>query len=118
MPRRLDDLFSPERLRERWQDEEPGDTARPAEARPLPAGHPAALAERVEQLLAERFPGRNEPALRALVERLRRLVGQRFGADAERGAEADDAAAEQEIGELLTKIEDLAEAMELKGRGR
>jgi len=117
MSSRLDELLSPERLRDRWQEEEaqPADEA-PAVA-PLQPDHPMALVARLEALASERFPGTTAHGLPVLIGRLRELVEQAYrseGGEAAREPAAIDAA---QIKKLLDQIDDLVEALDL-GRRR
>lgn len=135
---RIEDLFSPERLRDSWSEEEESTAGAEQDEHPArPADdHPVGLAQRLEEIVRARFPGDPEPAIQALVSRLRSLVERRFPQqegredpedpeDPQEDQETQDqedqedqAALDQEIAELLGQIEDLAEAWTLGERRR
>lgn len=115
MTNNLDDIFSPERLRHRWQQgevptarEDEGDSE-PHETQP-----PFAVFERLRGRIQERFPGEKGRPLAVLINELGELLQSRFPqtGDSEVSAE-DQAALNQEIEALLNDIEDLTEALEL-----
>jgi hypothetical protein len=119
MTSRLDELLSPDRLRDRWQEEETPPSPEAPVAPPAP-DRPLALVERLEALAGARFPGAAAHGLPLLIARLRRLVEQRYPPAREAGEQDPPAEAPAEDGqlrELLDQIEDLVEALDL-GRRR
>jgi hypothetical protein len=106
---KIDDLFSPERLRSHWDRDRAGAPTEPAAPRPLPDA--VALARRLRALAQERYAGAAGTALQQLVERLDALVGRRWAEEPQ--PEEDLAALDAEIELLLGQVEDLSEALEI-----
>lgn len=115
MANNLDDIFSPERLRQRWQQPEAA-TEKKGEKGSEPPGPqpPFALFERLRSRIQERFPGEKGYPLALLMNELGELLRRRFPQTEDSEVPAEDRAAlNQEIETLLSEIEDLAEALEL-----
>jgi hypothetical protein len=126
---RIEDLFSPERLRDSWREEEETPSGGPEqEGQParLVDDHPVSLALRLEEIVRDRFGGADpEPAIQTLTSRLKSLVERRFSPqekqeeqEEQEEQEPDQAELDQEISEILGQIEDLAEALSLGERRR
>ena len=116
MAKKLDEIFSPERLRRSWKqrDSERLEGTEPS----APAAAPAdalAVFERLQRLIRQRFHVEQGGAMQVLLSELQKLLHQRFGLTAENEAseaERDDLNASIEA--LLITVEDLAEALELQ----
>jgi hypothetical protein len=117
MTRRLDELFSPDRLRDRWSGEaEVEDSAVAPEAPPPAPDHPTAVAERLAELTERRFERAKNPAMQELVKTLREKVARRFPLEPQPPLPAEELSSlDTEIEALLDQIEDLADALELGG---
>ena len=115
MTNSLDDIFSPERLRHRWQqDEVPAEKQEQAEVKPSEPGDAMAVFRRLQSRIQERFPGEQGEPLAALLNELEEKLLKRFSQTDDREvSEEDNSALNQEIESLLNDIEDLAEALEL-----
>jgi len=115
MTNNLDDIFSPERLRRSWQQDEIV-AERKDERAPEPheTETPFAVFQRLRGRIEERFPGKQGEPLAVLLNEVEEKLLRRFPQkeDAE-VSEEDKAALNKEIGILLNQIEDLAEALEL-----
>lgn len=108
MANKIDDLFSPQRLRKRWKqieestkravDAKAGETAEAEDQNALK------LFEHMQCLVKERFAGNDAAALNFFLEELRELLTQNDMSPA--------------IHEVLNRIEDLVEAFEIGGRSR
>ncbi len=105
MANKIDDLFSPQRLRKRWkQIEESAKRAVDAKAGEAEDQNALKLFERMQCLVKERFAGNDAAALNFFLEELRELLTQNDMSPA--------------IHEVLNRIEDLVEAFEIGGRSR
>jgi len=115
MTNNLDDIFSPERLRRRWQqDEVPAEKQEQADVKPPEPEDAMAVFRRLQSRIKERFPGEQGQPLALLMTELEELLLRRFPQTEEVDVTDDDRAAlNQEIEMLLNDIEDLAEALEL-----
>lgn len=115
MTNNLDDIFSPERLRRSWQQDEIV-AERKDERAPEPheTETPLTVFKRLRGRIEERFPGKQGEPLAVLLNEVEEKLLRRFPQkeDAE-VSEEDKAALNKEIGILLNQIEDLAEALEL-----
>jgi len=109
MSDKLDDLFSPDRLRSHWDRER---AKEPEPEAPTPRG--VELAHRLRSLAAQRFSGAPGAALGQLIERLGALAQRRFAPDPAAPAEALEPL-DAEIELLLDQIEDLSEALTIGG---
>lgn len=115
MTNNLDDIFSPERLRRSWQqDEVAAEREDERAAEPHEAETPMAVFQRLRGRIQERFPGKQGEPLAVLLNEVEEKLLRRFPQrdDSETSAE-DKTALNKEIGMLLNEIEDLAEALEL-----
>jgi hypothetical protein len=115
MTNNLDDMFSPERLRRSWQqDEVAAERKDERAAEPHEAETPLAVFQRLRGRIQERFPGEQGEPLAALLNEVEEKLLRRFPqTDDMETSEEDKAALNKEIGMLLNEIEDLAEALEL-----
>ena len=115
MTNSLDDIFSPERLRHRWQqDDVPGAREDEGDSEPHEVQPPLAVFERLRSRIQERFSGEKGQPLAVLINQLGELLLKRFPqTDDAVGSDEDQEALNQEIEALLNEIEDLAEALEL-----
>ena len=115
MTNNLDDIFSPERLRRRWQqDEVPAEKQEQADVKPPEPEDAMAVFRRLQSRIQKRFPGEQGQPLALLMNELEELLLRRFPQTEEVDVTDDDRAAlNQEIEMLLNDIEDLAEALEL-----
>jgi hypothetical protein len=115
MTNSLDDIFSPERLRHRWQQGEA--TAKEkdeADSEPRETATPLAVFELLRGRIQERYPGEQGRPLAVLINELGELLIRRFPqAEDTEVSNEDQSVLNQEIEALLNEIEDLAEALEL-----
>jgi len=124
MKDRLDDLFSPDRLRQRWdaEPESPILPATPATSSPPPP--PAQTVEplrelhrRIADAIDARFPGElGEPVRHLMAELRQRILRLEPEGEDPAPTSAERAALSKSVGELLAQIEDLSEAFDLKQR--
>jgi len=120
---KIDDLFSPERLRRNWrQIEESAKRAIDAKAGETDEAedqNALKLFEHMQCLVKERFAGNDAAALNLFLEELRELL-TRMVSDTEKGANAQEEKNDMSpaIHEVLNRIEDLVEAFEIAGRSR
>ena len=115
MTNSLDDIFSPERLRRSWQQDEVAAERKEARAaEPHEAETPLAVFQRLRRRIQERFPGEQGEPLAALLKEVEEKLLKRFPqTDDSEVSEEDNSALNQEIETLLNDIADLAEALEL-----
>jgi hypothetical protein len=116
MANKLDDLFSPERLRRSWNQRE-SDRIEDSEPKAPEALQLDALAvfERMQRLIRQRYNIAQGGAMQVLLSELQELLLKRFSPAAENeSAEAQRNALNTPIEELLITIEDLAEALEVQ----
>jgi hypothetical protein len=115
MTNRVDDIFSPERLRDRWQRRQDGGAKRDDSktAAVGPQG-PIPVFARLQSRIEQRFPGEPGEPLKLMMNELHELLLRRFSPTDDAEVSGDDKAAlNLAIGELLNEIEDLVEALEL-----
>ena len=115
MANSVDDIFSPERLRHRWQHREDA-VAGGEEPGKEPDGSPDVMAvfARLQGRIQERFPGEQGESLLVLMSELEEKLLKKFPQTEDREvSEENNSALNQEIETLLNDIEDLAEALEL-----
>jgi hypothetical protein len=128
MPNRIDELFSSERLHRAWSmaglpantskhdlGTKP-DAAGPG-SKPKTALDAHALFEQLARLVDERFPVGQAEGLHVLMAELGELLWKRFPRDG--GSEApgpDKAALDQTIWDMLNRIEDVLDALDLAGQ--
>jgi len=115
MTNSLDDIFSPERLRHRWQqDEVPAEKQEQAEVEPPEPEDAMAVFRRLQSRIQERFPGEQGQPLALLMNELEELLLRRFPQTKNVQVTDDDKASlDPAIEALLNEIEDLVEAFEL-----
>lgn len=114
MPKKIDELFSPERLQSNWQkvgerrEKPPAMDVREEQSVPE-------IFDQLQRLIRQRFFGDDALALNLLLDELHALLMPAFPA-----GETDQAPVEglTAIHELLNRIEDLVEAFEMAGRSR
>ncbi|SEM09481.1 hypothetical protein SAMN04489760_10424 [Syntrophus gentianae] len=117
MPKKIDDLFSPERLHRNWQK-----AGTREERPPVPdRGGQSALEifDELQRLVQQQFSGDDALALNLLLDELHALLTPASPADGTDQAPAED---QEEripaIHEVLNRLEDLVEAFEMAGRSR
>ena len=110
-----DDIFSPERLRRSWQQDEVAAEIKDERApEPHEAETPLVVFQRLRDRIQERFPGEQGEPLAVLLNEVEEKLLRRFPqTDDMETSEEEKAALHKEIGTLLNEIEDLAEALEL-----
>lgn len=115
MTNSLDDIFSPERLRHRWQqDEVPVEEQEQADGKPDEPEDAMAVFRRLQSRIQERFPGEQGQPLAQLMTELEELLLRRFPQTEDvQVTDEDKASLDPAIEALLNEIEDLAEALEL-----
>ena len=116
MKKRIDELYSVQRLRETWK--QPGDTPgiRLQEAAPSDGlNEVMILFDRLSSIIHSRFKEDRTDALIMLLDQLRQLLVQRF--DQSEGSQqppVDPTVLNSAIGVVLNQIEDLTEAYGFK----
>ena len=115
MTNNLDDIFSPERLRRSWQqDEVAAEREGERAAEPNETETPLAVFKRLRGRIQERFPDEQGAPLAVLLNEVEEKLLRRFPqTDDTEASEEVKAALNKDIGMLLNEIEDLAEALEL-----
>ena len=79
MTNSLDDIFSPERLRHRWQqDEVPAEKQEQADVKPDEPEDAMAVFRRLQSRIQERFPGEQGQPLALSMNELEELLLRRF----------------------------------------
>jgi hypothetical protein len=118
MTNSLDDIFSPERLRHSWQqDEIAAERKDERAAEPHETETPLAVFQRLRGRIQERFPGEQGEPLAVLLNEVEEKLLRRFPqTDDTVVSEEEKSALNQAIETLLNDIEDLAEALELQRR--
>ncbi len=117
MSKKIDDLFSPERLRKGWQKtkEKAGESV----STETEGKSPLEILERLRNLIQARFSGDDAAAFHFLLDDLQVLVVRMFP---KAGEGPDQAASEADmipaVHDILNRIEDLVEAFEIAGRSR
>jgi hypothetical protein len=116
MPNKIDELFSPERMRRNWQKVE-----KRAE-RPILVGKegqsPLKIVEELQSLVKRRFFGDEAEALNLLLEELQTLLSAAFPT-VERSSPPENPEENlPAIHEVLNRLEDLVDAFEIAGRRR
>lgn len=126
MKNRVDEIFSVERLRRVWKGGEAPVPLSPSNVSQEPqvqetfsAPSPVFLYARLREAIARRFPGgKASAALEPLLQELGERMERRFPAAAAPAPPPDEKAALDAVMEdLLNRIEDLVEALEI-GSGR
>ena len=118
MANKLDDIFSPQRLRRSWNQRESSriEGAEPTAPEAVKAD-PLAVFERMQRLIHQRFNIAQGGAMQVLLSQLQQLLLERFSPAGENeSAEAQPNALNAPIEELLITIEDLVEALEVQHR--
>ena len=120
MASKIDDLFSPQRLRKRWKQIEKS-AKRPVgvEASEVEDQNASQLFHRLQNLINNRFQGDDVAALNLLLQELHELIVRKFPeAEKELSAQEEKKDMSPAIHEVLNLIEDLVEAFEIGGRSR
>lgn len=115
MASKIDDLFSPQRLRKRWKQIRE-DAKRPVgvEASEVEDQNALQLFHRLQNLVNERFRGDDVTALNFLLQELHELIVRKFSeAEKEPSAQKENNDTGPAIYEVLDRIEDLVEAFEI-----
>jgi hypothetical protein len=117
MPKKIDDLFSPERLRKSWQKTKER-TGGPVRAE-REEESPLQIFERLRDLIQRNFSGEDSVALNLLLDDLYVLL-ERMYLKAEESPIPADSLTDMfpAVHDMLNRIEDLAEAFEIAGRNR
>jgi hypothetical protein len=112
MSKRLDELFSPERLQQRWQRGSDTTVSDRAAEVPEKIMSVADGLEQLRQIIREQYPENGNKALNYLADQLEELLKLRFSEGksvSEEEVKSLNIAAEQ----ILCQIEDLAEALDM-----
>ena len=120
MANKIDDLFSPQRLRPRWKQIKEG-AKRPVgvEASEVEDQNALQLFHRLQNLINNRFQGDDVAALNFLLQELHELIVCKFPeAENEPSAHKEKNDTGPAIYEVLDRIEDLVEAFEVACHGR
>ncbi len=114
---KLDTLFSPERLREKWIP--PNHFLKPNKSLSHVLPGYAELHGSLEKMINTRFSGESHKLLEALMNQLKTLLDLRFSATDKQLVE-DEKITELngDIDQALSHIEDLAEAFEMQSKGQ
>jgi hypothetical protein len=117
MPKKIDELFSPERLRKSWQKtkEQAGEPIRAEKE----GESPRDIHEHLRDLIHRKFSGEDLVALNLLMGDLFALL-ERMYPNTEGSPIPADSATDilPAVHDILNRIEDLVEAYEIAGRGR
>ncbi len=108
MAGKLDDLFSPERLRGKWQRKQNGGKrAQTGDDSPNLSEYEILYA-RIRELINKRFSGDDLEVLNALMDQLKELLDQRFDKkNGELYSMEEIASINSDIDKLLSDIEDI-----------
>ena len=120
MASKIDDLFSPQRLRKRWKQIEKS-AKRPVgvEASEVEGQNALQLFHQLQNLINNRFQGDDVTALNFLLQELQELIVHQFPeAEKEPSARKEKNDTGPAIHEVLNLIEDLVEAFEIGGCSR
>jgi hypothetical protein len=114
MTNRVEDIFSPERLRAHWGHREAAATPQDEAGISREPQGVMEVFSRLQRRLHQRFPGEQGEALDVMMNELEEMLLRRFPQKGDgQVSEDDQAALNLAIEELLNQIEDLAEALEL-----
>ena len=115
MGKRLDDLFSPEKLRRNWNAAHiPEDDLRDHQQPPTEKGRAVAILSQLKNTINRRFSRKVPPAVQLMLEALQGLIEKRFPSPPASMLETDEKnALNSAIHDLLYQIEDLVEAFEI-----
>jgi hypothetical protein len=117
MTKKIDELFSPERLRRNWQKAKvhPEELA----GSQTEAKSPQAIFARLQALIRDRFSGDDAVALNLLLEELQVLLDPVFPeAGKSQTPATDQAKMIPQLHEILNRIEDIVEAFEIGNSNR
>ena len=120
MASKIDDLFSPQRLRKQWKQIEKS-AQRPVgvEVSEVEDQNALQFFHRLQNLINNRFQGDDVTALNFLLQELHELIVRKFPeAEKEPSAQEKKNDMSPAIHEVLNRIEDLVEAFEIAGRSR
>ncbi|OPY12638.1 MAG: hypothetical protein A4E66_01075 [Syntrophus sp. PtaB.Bin001] len=116
MPNKIDELFSPERIRRNWQKTEKR-AEKPVFVEAADQS-PLKIVEEVHTVVKRRFFGDEAEALHLLLEELQALLSAAFPT-AERSSTPEDQEENlSAIHEVLNRLEDLVDAFEMADRRR
>jgi hypothetical protein len=117
---KIDDLFSPKRLRPRWkQIQESAKRPVGVEASAIEDQNALQLFHQLQNLINNRFQGDDVTALNFLLQELHELIVHQFPeAEKEPSEQKEKTDMGPAIHEVLDRIEDLVEAFEVAGRGK
>lgn len=118
MANKIDDLFSPQRLRPRWkQIKESAKRPVGVEASEVEDQNALQLFHQLQNLINNRFQGDDVTALNFLLQELHELIVRKFPeAEKESSAQKEKNDIGPAIHEVLDRIEDLVEAFEIGGK--
>jgi len=117
---KIDDLFSPERLRKRWkQIEKTAKSPVGVKASEVEDQNALQLFHRLQNLITNRFQGDDFAVLNFLLQELQELIVRKFPeAEREPSVQEEKNDMSPAIHDVLNRIEDLVEAFEIAGRGK
>jgi len=117
MSKKIDELFSAERLRKQWRTAKTDEEA--AAVADAESQTPVEIYESLRSLVDERFSGADAAALRSLLDELQDLLARLYPPEGEPPGSAEERIKlVPAVDEALCRIEDLAEAFEIAGRSR
>ncbi|MCP3940809.1 MAG: hypothetical protein GY710_04915 [Desulfobacteraceae bacterium] len=117
MTDKIDNLFSPERLRGKWISKSHVLKQKTSKNGSLSSAGYEQLYSSIQEMIGKRFSGDNRQLLEDLLDQLKPLLDLRFpGTDGQVLGEEEIVAANMEIDQALSQIEDLVEAFEIQGK--
>ena len=111
MTDKLEDLFSPERLRGKWTRKDNRKKPEPGTDSPFSSKGYESLYDNARKLITSRFSGDSRRLLEDLMDELKTLLDLRFSS-----ADDEMPGINRAIDQLLAQIEDLVEAFEMQNR--
>lgn len=111
MTDKLEDLFSPERLRGKWTRKDNREKPKPGTDSPFSSKGYESLYGNARKMITSRFSGDSRKLLEDLMEELKALLDLRFSS-----ADDEIPGINRAIDQLLAQIEDLVEAFEMQNR--
>lgn len=117
---KIEDLFSPERLKGSWEGIEESQTS--TEKDPAPdsrAEHPKALVLKLRRLIDERYPEGEAEPVKKMMSELERIFSRRFPDDGDKSLSPDDKSAlNADIEQVLIGMDDLVDALNVGHKKR